>query len=223
MSERVYIIPYIPKAEITGFPYEYDEEEDEYKKKGKVMFKANIKEIKKQIDKMGKEEYLKQKRANRKGASTAYNESFSHLRNTMSQMRKFSSTEKNPSFSSRVNKKVKEMPGKVGFEITATTKNINISELVQGRAVPAKQKGVKVKNRKPLKLKIGKKIVKDKRRRFIGPSKSSVFIRRPGHFERSTMRSVARRLMSKKVESKITEKIVSQILKSLKIKKQKSV
>ena len=119
--------------------YEYEDEEEYY------MLKANIKELQKEIKKMGKQEYLKQRKANRKGASTAFNESYKELKNIFSQMKKFGDTEKNPSFGSRVKKKLRERPNKIGFEIDASTKSINLSELMYGPVVPVPQKGIKVK------------------------------------------------------------------------------
>ena len=205
MKERVYIVPYVPKAEYPVlFPYEYDEEE---------VFRANIKELQKEIKKMGKQEYLKQRKANRKGASTAFNESFKEIRKLFSQTKKFGDTEKNPSFAARVRKKVTERPNNIGFEISASTKSINLSELMQGPVVPVPQKGIKVKARRPLKLKIGKRVVRDKRKRFVATMKTGnrykgVYTRKANKYRNSSVKSFADRLGDKSTNSRITDKIL---------------
>ena len=212
-GERIYIVPYVPRIDYPQpFPYEYEDEEEYY------MLKANIKELQKEIKKMGKQEYLKQRKANRKGAATAFNESYKELKNTFSQMKKFGDTEKNPSFGSRVKKKLRERPNKIGFEIDASTKSINLSELMYGPVVPVPQKGIKVKARKPLKLKIGKRVLKDHRKRFVARMKAGnnyigVFTRKGEKYKNASVKSFATRLEDPETNKKISEKVLIEMMK----------
>ena len=182
------------------------------------MFKANIKELQKEIKKMGKEEYLKQRKANRKGATTAFNESYKEIKKMFSQTKKFGDTEKNPSFAKRVRKKLKERPNKVGFEIDASTKSINLSELMQGPVEPVPQKGIKIKARRPLKLKIGKKVIRDDRKRFVARMKTGnnykgVFTRKGDKYKNASVKSFADRLEEPKTHKRISEKSLNEMMK----------
>ena len=180
MIERIYIVPYVPKADYPQpFPYEYDEEEEYY------MLKANIKELQKEIKKMGKQEYLKQRKINRKGATAAYNEAFKQVKKTFSNIKKNADTGATKGFKKRVFKRLRERPGKVGFELLAKQDRINLIELVDGPPKPTKVKGIAKYARDRVWFRIRNKKVRGNREFFIAKKRTKtgyytgVFFKKP--------------------------------------------
>ena len=177
MSERVYIIPYVPKAEYPiSFPYEYDDE-DYYDEEEEQVLKANIKELKREIEKLGKEEYLRQRKVNRKGATAAYNEAFRQVKHSFTNMKKHADSGATKGFKRRVFKRLRERPGSVGFEILAKKQRINLIELVDGAVVPTEVLGIAKHARDRVKFKIKRKRITGTKNLFIAKRRNSS---RPG-------------------------------------------
>lgn len=183
--------PYIPIIELPT-PYELiiEQIEEESEEELKV-FKANVKEIQKEISKMGKQNYLTQRKANRRAATASYNEAFRQVKKTFSKMKKNvdSNNAVTKAFKKRVFKKLKERPGKVGFDISADKKPINLIELLDSLPVPTRVKGVRRSERDRVRLRIGKKKIKADKKYFItnkrtnknsGSYFTGVFFKKPG-------------------------------------------
>ena len=167
MSERVYIIPYVPRAEYPiSFPYEYDDE-DYFDEEEEQVLKANIKELQREIEKMGKKEYLRQRKVNRKGATAAYNEAFRQVKYSFTNMKKHADSGATKGFKRRVFKRLRERPGNVGFEILARKERINLIELVDGSIVPTEVSGIAKHARERVKFKIKRKRITGTKNLFI--------------------------------------------------------
>ena len=221
MKERIYIVPYVPKAEFPlPFPYEYDDEDYEDED---LILKANIKELQKEIKKMGKEEYLKQRKVNRKGATAAYNEAFKQVKKTFSNMKKNADTGATKGFKKRGFKRLRERPGKVGFEILANKKKINLIELVDGPPQPTQVKGIAKLARDRVRFKINKQRITGTKNLFIAKKRTTkdyytgVFFKKKGkpYPISASAESQAERLERPENQKKISEISLDAMIKAL--------
>lgn len=216
------LYPYIPIIELPT-PYEQmieqieQEGEQEYK-----VFKANIKAIQKDIKRMGKQMYLNQRKANRRSATAAYNESFRQVKKTFGKMKKNvdSNHAVTKAFKKRVFRRLKEKPGNVGFEIAASKNRINLIELLDTLPVPTRVKGVRRSERDRVRLRIGRKKIKADKKYFIANKRTNrstgsyytgVFFKKPGkEFPISASRnSLANTLSKRDVYDSILQQSIS--------------